>query len=154
MTAVIPARGLAQCLRLQPCLFRNRSAAPLPPAWVVARRSRAAFEGGTVAPRQSTPPVQRRAITVRGIVQGVGFRPFVYRLATGLGLSGFVRNETGCVRIEVEGDLQALDQFLAELTERTPPLAQVEGLALESLPLEGVHTFQIAPSARASACAV
>ncbi len=57
----------------------------------------------------------RRAIDVSGIVQGVGFRPFVYDLATRLGLNGFVRNRTGGVLIEVEGEAHSLDRFLAEL---------------------------------------
>ena len=48
--------------------------------------------------------MDRRAIAVSGIVQGVGFRPFVYDLATRLGLNGFVRNQTGGVLIEVEGE--------------------------------------------------
>jgi acylphosphatase len=60
----------------------------------------------------------RRVIAVSGIVQGVGFRPFVHELAGRVGLAGFVRNETGGVRIEVEGPPADLDRFLAELTTR------------------------------------
>ena len=52
--------------------------------------------------------VERRAITVQGVVQGVGFRPFVHGLAARLGLAGFVNNSAGAVRIEVEGDAPAL----------------------------------------------
>ena len=70
--------------------------------------------------------MDRRAIAVSGIVQGVGFRPFVYDLATRLGLNGFVRNETGGVLIEVEGESEALDRFVGELTSRPPPLARVD----------------------------
>jgi hydrogenase maturation protein HypF len=50
----------------------------------------------------------RHAIQVRGLIQGVGFRPYVHRLASGLGLSGFVRNQVDHVLIEVEGDCGAL----------------------------------------------
>ena len=70
--------------------------------------------------------MDRRAIAVSGIVQGVGFRPFVYDLATRLGLNGFVRNETGGVLIEVEGESDSLDRFFGELTSRPPPLARID----------------------------
>jgi hydrogenase maturation protein HypF len=70
--------------------------------------------------------MDRRAIAVFGIVQGVGFRPFVHELATRLGLCGFVRNQTSGVLIEVEGEPDSLDRFLGELTSRPPPLAQVD----------------------------
>jgi hydrogenase maturation protein HypF len=73
----------------------------------------------------------RRAITVRGIVQGVGFRPFVHELARRLGLGGFVRNQTGAVSIEVEGEPTTLDQFLAELTAGAPPLARIATVAAD-----------------------
>ena len=56
--------------------------------------------------------MDRRAIAISGIVQGVGFRPFVHGLATRLRLSGFIRNVTGGVLIEVEGEPQVLDRFL------------------------------------------
>ena len=72
--------------------------------------------------------MDRRASTVSGIVQGVGFRPFIHDLATRLGLRGFVRNRTGDVLIEREGEPQALDLFLAELTTRPPPLARIAGV--------------------------
>ncbi len=62
--------------------------------------------------------MDRRAFAVSGIVQGVGFRPFVYDLATRLGLNGFVRNETGGVLIEVEGESESLDRFFGELTSK------------------------------------
>jgi len=67
-------------------------------------------------------PTDRRAITVQGVVQGVGFRPFVYDLATRLGLTGFVRNDSGNVRIEAEGSPDALDELLNRLTNHPPPL--------------------------------
>ena len=62
-----------------------------------------------------SPALQRRRIEVRGIVQGVGFRPFVYRLAQQLGLTGWVRNDTAGVSIEVDGTAEALDAFARRL---------------------------------------
>jgi hydrogenase maturation protein HypF len=70
--------------------------------------------------------MDRRSIEVSGIVQGVGFRPFVYDLATRIGLHGFVKNRSGNVLIEVEGEAQALDRFIAELTIRPPTLARID----------------------------
>jgi hydrogenase maturation protein HypF len=90
--------------------------------------------------------VERRAIAVQGIVQGVGFRPFVHGLAVRLRLGGFVANHAGSVLIEVEGDAPALDYFLAELAGHPPPLAHIERLAWESRPPRGDAAFRIAAS--------
>lgn len=60
-----------------------------------------------------------RRVSIRGTTQGVGFRPFVYRAATGRGLCGWVYNGTGGVELHVEGSADSLDAFLAEL-ERSP----------------------------------
>jgi hydrogenase maturation protein HypF len=90
--------------------------------------------------------MERRAIEVRGIVQGVGFRPFVFNLATRYRLAGFVRNRSGRVVIEVEGDAPALDQFLTELRDHPPPLAQIERLSWETQPPRGDREFHIATS--------
>lgn len=87
--------------------------------------------------------MERYAITVEGIVQGVGFRPFVYHLASRLQLSGFVRNQTGTVRIEVEGAREILDRFLEELKLRPPPLAQVDHVAWNRQPLRRDRGFRI-----------
>jgi len=62
--------------------------------------------------RVGVPPLRRLAITVRGVVQGVGFRPFVYNAARARGLVGWVRNEADVVRIEVQGEPAALDAFV------------------------------------------
>ncbi len=67
-----------------------------------------------------------RAITCEGVVQGVGFRPFVWRLATELGLSGRVRNAAGRVEIEAAGPAPALDAFVRRLRTDAPPRARVE----------------------------
>src|SRR5262249_39526650 len=97
---------------------------------------------------------ERRAIAVHGVVQGVGFRPFVYGLASRLRLHGFVRNQTGGVLIEVEGDARSLDSFLNELTKSAPPLAQVDRLSWEQQAPRGEHKFRIESSKEGAADAV
>ncbi|WP_255358518.1 MULTISPECIES: acylphosphatase [unclassified Pseudonocardia] len=84
-----------------------------------------------------------------GIVQGVGFRPFVYRAATGLGLSGFVGNDERGVLIEAEGPAGALDELLRLLREQAPPLAVVGGVLARSVPPRGGTGFTIAASTAA-----
>lgn len=71
-------------------------------------------------------PLQRVAITVTGAVQGVGFRPFVHGLATSLGLHGFVKNRSGDVFMEVEGEPIALERFEKEIVGRHPSLARID----------------------------
>jgi hydrogenase maturation protein HypF len=90
--------------------------------------------------------MERRIIRIQGIVQGVGFRPFVYNLAVRLGLAGFVQNQTGSVRIEVEGETAALDRFVAEVSERPPPLAYIERFSWQPLPPRGEQQFHIVSS--------
>jgi hydrogenase maturation protein HypF len=94
---------------------------------------------------------ERRAITVQGVVQGVGFRPFVYGLATRLHLSGFVRNDAGALHIEIEGPPVALDEFLGTLTRRPPPLAKIAGVRCEPIRVRGDPQFAIVGSAVSSA---
>jgi hydrogenase maturation protein HypF len=90
--------------------------------------------------------MERRAIFVHGIVQGVGFRPFVFNLAARLQLGGFVKNQTGSVLIEVEGEPPSLERFLAELAEQPPALALIEHLSWESRPPQGEPRFRIEAS--------
>src|SRR5262245_45028539 len=90
--------------------------------------------------------MERRAITVCGIVQGVGFRPFVYGLASHFGLRGFVRNQTSGVLIEVEGESHSLDCFLAEITNKVPPMARIDRVSWERRGLRGEQRFCIDPS--------
>ncbi len=90
--------------------------------------------------------ITRRAILVRGIIQGVGFRPFVYRLATQLQIGGFVQNRTGDVLIEAEGPSSHLDQFLQELSTSYPPLAHIDEISWEPCPTRGETSFQILSS--------
>lgn len=90
--------------------------------------------------------MERRAIEVTGVVQGVGFRPFVYLLADRYGLNGSVRNQSGCVCIEVEGEPDSLDGFLDELSNRPPPLARIDRLSSEPRTPRGEGRFQIESS--------
>jgi hydrogenase maturation protein HypF len=92
-----------------------------------------------------TPPV-RAAIRVEGIVQGVGFRPFVYTLATGLGLSGFVGNDVDGVFVEVEGPSAAVTEFLRQLERDPPPLARIERVTATAVTAIGTTSFAIAAS--------
>ncbi len=77
-----------------------------------------------------------RRIEIRGVVQGVGFRPFIYRLARELGLEGQVRNTAGQVEIEAAGPTGALDAFARRLAVEAPPRSRVERVVAESLPRE------------------
>lgn len=90
--------------------------------------------------------VERWAITVRGVVQGVGFRPFVYRRACARGLSGFVKNRVGEVLVEAEGEGAALEGFVAELKTDAPPLARVEDVAWTACPVLASEGFVITTS--------
>jgi hydrogenase maturation protein HypF len=89
---------------------------------------------------------ERRHITVEGIVQGVGFRPFVYGLAVKNGLAGFVLNDSGGVTIELEGEPPALESFLTYLREQPPPLARIENVDCRTIPLKGEAAFNIVSS--------
>ncbi|HYL35230.1 MAG TPA: carbamoyltransferase HypF [Bryobacteraceae bacterium] len=91
-------------------------------------------------------PIVRRQIHVRGIVQGVGFRPFVYNLARRLQLSGYVLNSSAGVLIEVEGHEAELGQFVRGLSEDAPPLSQIEDLAVAALEPAGYDSFVIRES--------
>ncbi len=90
-----------------------------------------------------------RAIQVTGVVQGVGFRPFVHRLALRHGLAGWVRNVAGTVEIHVEGDEWELDAFEAELLSQAPPVSRI--VALHAVPsrTSDATDFRIASSADA-----
>lgn len=95
-----------------------------------------------------THRVQRRSITVRGIVQGVGFRPFVYGLASRLALGGFVRNTPDGVLIEVEGTAGALDRFQRDLVDQAPRPSTIEECIATTVAARGDATFRIAESGR------
>ncbi len=96
---------------------------------------------------RTRPALLRRAIRVRGAVQGVGFRPFVYRLAHEWGLSGWVLNDAQGVAIEVQGPASAVDAFQNKLTTDAPPLARVERVdASRLISIDEATGFRILPS--------
>jgi hydrogenase maturation protein HypF len=95
-----------------------------------------------------TASMQRVRVRVQGVVQGVGFRPYVHRLAGELGLAGFVRNDDHGVVIEAEGGPAAIEALLARLPAEAPPLALVELAGTEVVPPRGEHGFAIAASER------
>jgi hydrogenase maturation protein HypF len=88
----------------------------------------------------------RVRVLVQGIVQGVGFRPYVYGLANRLALRGFVRNDPGGVTIEVEGPPPAIDAFLSDLVETAPPLARIERVSSQFVDPTGDSAFSIVAS--------
>ena len=89
---------------------------------------------------------ERRRYRITGIVQGVGFRPFIFTLATRLGLTGFVGNDSSGVFVEVQGAVATLDTFGACILIETPPLAHIEQIAFASLPIQATHDFVIVHS--------
>ena len=93
-----------------------------------------------------TPSTHRHRLTVTGVVQGVGFRPFVYGLALKHGLTGLVGNNSGGVFIEIEGDPAGLQTFYEALTQSPPPLAHLETVAVTEIPVTGAAAFTIVHS--------
>ncbi|MFJ9745164.1 carbamoyltransferase HypF [Streptomyces chartreusis] len=91
-------------------------------------------------------PPHRRRVLVRGVVQGVGFRPYVYGLATELALVGHVTNTPEGVVAEVEGTVAAVARFCDRLAVQAPPLARVESVDHEELPVAGGEAFTILAS--------
>ncbi len=83
---------------------------------------------------------------VEGIVQGVGFRPFVYSLASRLGLAGLVGNDVDGVFAEIEGEADAVEKFLIALRADAPPLASIERILTSPIPAEGETVFRIVAS--------
>jgi hydrogenase maturation protein HypF len=94
--------------------------------------------------------VKRVAIEITGIVQGIGYRPFVYNLALTHSIRGWVLNNEKGVLIDAEGDDGALDRFIEGLTELAPPLARIETLKSTSLEPQGYSFFEIRQSKGAS----
>ncbi len=90
---------------------------------------------------------QRLRVRVEGTVQGVGFRPFVYRVATELGLAGWVLNDSRGVLIEAEGERDALDALVGRMRNDAPPLAIVDRIADEPVAATGETGFRITQSA-------
>ncbi|MDQ6634420.1 MAG: carbamoyltransferase HypF [Gemmatimonadota bacterium] len=89
---------------------------------------------------------ERRLIEVEGVVQGVGFRPYVHRLAASNALRGFVRNDGGGVHIDVEGEAEHVDEFCRLLTLAPPPLATIAALRVAAAVPRAYDSFVITPS--------
>ena len=107
------------------------------PEMADAARSAVHTEGGAA---------ERRAFRVSGIVQGVGYRPFVYRLAEEYALGGWVLNDSAGVGIEAEGTAAALDAFAAALADDAPRAALVTAVTSQTITPCGERTFRILPS--------
>ena len=88
----------------------------------------------------------RRQIEVSGIVQGVGFRPYVYRLATGRQLRGTIRNTSAGVTIEIQGPAETVQNFVEHLPAEAPPLARITSLAVHDVPCNRDQDFRIVHS--------
>ena len=106
--------------------------------------------GGARSPRVLWDTKRERLkITVRGAVQGVGFRPFVYRLALEMKLNGWVSNSSQGVFAELEGSRAALDAFSVRLRKEKPPLAIIQNVESSFLDAIGYTVFEIKESATA-----
>lgn len=92
----------------------------------------------------------RKQIRIEGIVQGVGFRPFVYRIAIERSLAGTVYNDSQGVLIEVEGRMSLIDSFLSALRNELPPLATVSHMDITERPVTGASGFTIIESQASS----
>ncbi|UCC75839.1 MAG: carbamoyltransferase HypF, partial [Anaerolineales bacterium] len=94
-----------------------------------------------------TPDPQAASyIELTGVVQGVGFRPFVYNLALEHELRGWVRNTSAGVQIELEGVPGAVQAFARDLVAKAPPLARIESISVRDIAPKGVSGFAILPS--------
>ena len=100
---------------------------------------------------QSEGAKRRVRARVDGTVQGVGYRPFVFRLAGELGIAGWVLNDERGVLVEAEGAPDAVHVFLARLRADAPPLAEVRGVEAQDVPVVGAPGFEIVASAHGGA---
>jgi hydrogenase maturation protein HypF len=89
---------------------------------------------------------RRARLAIRGAVQGVGFRPFVYRLANELGLAGWVNNSSQGVFVEVEGGRACVEEFVTRIEAEKPPRSSVQSLETSWLDAAGYTSFEIRPS--------
>jgi hydrogenase maturation protein HypF len=94
----------------------------------------------------SPTPQLRKQIRVRGVVQGVGFRPFVFNLAQKFGLTGYVLNSSAGVTVEIEGTDVAIEQFIHAFTDSPPPLARIEEVSITDIDPLGDVRFAIRES--------
>jgi hydrogenase maturation protein HypF len=98
--------------------------------------------------RDDAPILKRAAMRIKvdGIVQGVGFRPFVFGLAQGLGLAGSIVNDLQGVAIEVEGSIASVAEFRARLVSDAPPVAFIQNVVCEPIPIANRSVFEILAS--------
>ncbi len=82
-------------------------------------------------------------LKISGVVQGVGFRPFVYRMAKMHMITGWVLNNVHGVLVHAEGEAKALDRFVLDISEHAPAAAQVKEIAIAEVPMEGFDSFEI-----------
>lgn len=87
-----------------------------------------------------------RKLNISGVVQGVGFRPFIYQLAARYHLNGFILNNTAGISIEIEGKNDAIEAFIASVQNELPPLARIDTLSSEMCEYKGYKDFQILQS--------
>ena len=99
--------------------------------------------GAPGSPRASSAGIR---ISIHGAVQGVGFRPFVFRLATELGLCGWVGNDNRGVTLEVQGEREALERLLRRLPLERPAASVITGLEHVWIAPMGASTFEIRAS--------
>ena len=91
--------------------------------------------------------MERALISIHGIVQGVGFRPFIHRLVSQYGLCGFIKNTSSGVELELEGEREELERFAGELPEKAPKLAVIESMEITYTDeLAGYRDFRILKS--------
>jgi hydrogenase maturation protein HypF len=113
----------------------------------MAGRGPGAVGGPSLIGPAAEPPGPVRVVArISGTVQGVGFRPFAFRLACSLGLAGFVRNDVDAVALEVEGDPRAVAEMLARLAAEAPAPARVESIATRTVAATGDAGFRILDS--------
>ncbi|HEX8713249.1 MAG TPA: carbamoyltransferase HypF [Terracidiphilus sp.] len=93
-----------------------------------------------------TDAIRRAVLQVRGVVQGVGFRPFVYRLAQEEGLAGFIGNDTDGVTVEIEGAPSRLESFVTRLRAEAPPLSRIDSVVAHAASPTGESGFRIVAS--------
>jgi hydrogenase maturation protein HypF len=105
-----------------------------------------AVRGAFVNDPAQLKPLHRTLLLVRGVVQGVGFRPFVYRLASEERLVGFIGNDTGGVTIEIEGPAERVEAFCRRLREEAPPLSRIDSVTASGAPPTGETGFRIVAS--------
>jgi hydrogenase maturation protein HypF len=104
------------------------------------------MEGASPLGTVAAADLERRRIRVTGTVQGVGFRPFVFRTAQRLGLTGTVSNDAAGVLVEAEGAPAAIDELVRLLSDAPPPLARVESVAVDPTAVRGAVAFEVVAS--------